>query len=315
MILRLVGLRILTSIGTLVLVSLFIFTAVEVLPGDIARQVLGRGVTEEQLAIFREQMGFNRPVAERYLSWLTNALRGDFGRGLINKRPVVEIVAPRLRNTILLAVAAFLVYAPLSLLFGTISAAFRDRWPDTLLSLLTLVGLSVPEFVLGTVLLIVFAASLRWFPALSLIEDARNLGEAIRALALPAVTLAVAMSVYAIRMLRDNLIEVLDSEYVRMARLKGLPGWQVIWRHALPNALGPALNVTALNLVYLIGGVVIVERIFAYPGLGTLLVDAITLRDAPLISAAALLISTAYIFANLVADVGVMLLNPRLRGA
>jgi peptide/nickel transport system permease protein len=166
---------------------------------------------------------------------------------------------------------------------------------------------------MGTVLLIIFAASLRWFPALSLIEDAHNLGDALKALALPAITLSIAMSVYAIRMLRDNLIEVLDSEYVRMATLKGLSRRQVVLRHALPNALGPALNVTALNLVYLIGGVVVVERIFAYPGLGSLLVDSISLRDAPLIEAAALLISGSYIIANLVADVGVVLLNPRLR--
>jgi peptide/nickel transport system permease protein len=281
----------------------------------VARQILGRGVSEEQVAAFREQMGFNRPVVERYLSWLGGALRGDFGNGLINRNPVAEIIAPRLWNTFILAAFAFALYVPLSLLFGVVSAAFRDKAPDSVLSLLTLIGLSIPEFVLATVLLIVFAANLRWFPALSLIEDARNFGEALRALALPGFTLAVAMSVYAIRMLRDNLIEVLDSEYVRMATLKGLPRWRVIWRHALPNALGPALNVTALNLVYLVGGVVVVERIFTYPGLGSLLVDAITLRDAPLISAAALLISGAYILANLIADVGVVLLNPKLRSA
>jgi peptide/nickel transport system permease protein len=198
-------------------------------------------------------------------------------------------------------------------LFGIVSAGYRGRAPDTVLSTLTLIGLSIPEFVFGTILLIVFAANLRWFPALALIDTARTFGEVVKTLTLPAVTLAVAMAVYAVRMLRDNLIEVLDSDYVRMATLKGLPRHQVVLRHALPNALGPALNVTALNLVYLIGGVVIVERIFAYPGLGSLLVDAISLRDAPLIEAAALLISAFYILANLLADVAVMLLNPRLR--
>ncbi len=305
--------RVLTSLGTLLLVSIFIFGAVEVLPGDIARQILGRGVSEEQVNLFRQQMGFDRPVVERYLNWLQGAVRLDFGKGLLNRRPVLEIVAPRLRNTVILGVAAFALYIPISLLFGILSAVYRGRSIDNFLSMLTLVGLSIPEFVMGTILLIVFAASLRWFPALSLIEDARNLGDALKALTLPATTLAIAMSVYAIRMLRDNLIEVLDSEYVRMATLRGLPRRQVVLRHALPNALGPALNITALNLVYLIGGVVIVERIFAFPGLGSLLVDSISLRDAPLIEAAALLISGAYIIANLVADVGVVLLNPRLR--
>lgn len=310
---RLIVQRILSSLGTLLLVSIIIFGAVEVLPGDVARQILGRGVSEEQVALFRKQMGFDRPITERYVSWLSGVLRGNFGTGLVNKRPVLDIVAPKLRNTLLLAAMAFLIYIPVSLIFGILSAAAHDRPLDSFLSLLTLIGLSIPEFVFGTILLIVFAASLRWFPALSLIEDARTLGDALKALTLPAVTLAVAMSVYAIRMLRDNLIEVLDSEYVRMATLKGLPRSLVILRHALPNALGPALNVTALNLVYLVGGVVIVERIFAYPGLGSLLVDSISLRDAPLIEASVLLISGAYILANLVADVGVVLLNPRLR--
>jgi peptide/nickel transport system permease protein len=286
---------------------------VEILPGDIARQILGRGVSQEQVDLFRQQMGFDRPVPERYLNWLGGLLQGDLGRGLISKQPVLDIVAPRLYNTLLLAAFAFIIYIPLALLFGIVSAVYRGRAPDTVLSTLTLIGLSIPEFVFGTILLIVFAANLRWFPALALIDTARTFGEVVKTLTLPAVTLAVAMAVYAVRMLRDNLIEVLDSDYVRMATLKGLPRHQVVLRHALPNALGPALNVTALNLVYLIGGVVIVERIFAYPGLGSLLVDAISLRDAPLIEAAALLISAFYILANLLADVSVMLLNPRLR--
>jgi peptide/nickel transport system permease protein len=286
---------------------------VQILPGDIARQILGRGVSQEQVDLFRQQMGFDRPVPERYLNWLGGLLQGDLGRGLISKQPVLDIVAPRLYNTLLLAAFAFIIYIPLALLFGIVSAVYRGRAPDTVLSTLTLIGLSIPEFVFGTILLIVFAANLRWFPALALIDTARTFGEVVKTLTLPAVTLAVAMAVYAVRMLRDNLIEVLDSDYVRMATLKGLPRHQVVLRHALPNALGPALNVTALNLVYLIGGVVIVERIFAYPGLGSLLVDAISLRDAPLIEAAALLISAFYILANLLADVAVMLLNPRLR--
>lgn len=310
---RLILTRVLTSLGTLLLVSMFIFGAVELLPGDVARQIVGREASEQQLQIIRQQLGLDRPVVDRYLSWLGGALRLDFGNGIISKRPVIGIIAPRLRNTLILALAAFILYVPISLVFSLLSAGFRGRHIDALLSGVTLVTLSIPEFVMGTILLIIFASSLRWLPALSLIEDARNVGEALRALLMPALTLAIAMSAYAIRMLRDNLIEVLDSEYVLMATLKGLPRRNVLLQHALPNALGPALNVTALNLVYLIGGVVIVERIFSYPGLGSLLVDSISLRDAPLISAAALLVSATYILANLAADVGVLLLNPRLR--
>jgi len=192
---------------------------------------------------------------------------------------------------------------------------FRDRPVDTAISLLTLVGLSIPEFALATLLLIAFAVSVPIFPVLSVIALARTPVEVVRALTLPAVTLAVAMSVYAIRMLRDNLIEVLDSEYVRMATLKGVPRYRVILWHALPNALGPALNVTALNLAYLIGGVVVVERVFSYDGIGSLLVESVFLRDAPLIEATALVVSAVYILANLFADVTAMLLNPRLRTA
>jgi peptide/nickel transport system permease protein len=180
---------------------------------------------------------------------------------------------------------------------------------------LTLVGLSAPEFVLATILLLFFAVSLPLFPVISVIETAKTLPDILRTLTLPAVTLAIAMGVYAIRMLRDNLIEVLDSEYVRMATLKGLPRHRVVFWHALPNALVPALNVTALNLAYLIGGVVVVERVFAYNGIGSLLVDSIFLRDAPLIEAAALLVSAIYIGANLLADVMAIVLNPRLRTA
>ncbi len=310
---RMIFLRLLASLGTLFLVSVLIFGAVEVLPGDVARQILGRGFSPAQVDAFRKQMHFDRPVAERYLSWISGILRGDFGSGLLNKKPIIETVAPKLRNTLILAAVSFALYIPISLAIGVLSAIYHDSSLDNFLSLLTLIGLSIPEFVMGTVLLIVFTVLIRAFPALSLIEDARTLGDALKALMLPALTLAIAMAVYAARMLRDNLIEVLDSEYVRMATLKGLRRRRVVLRHALPNALGPALNITALNLVYLVGGVVIVERIFAYPGLGSLLVDSISLRDAPLIEASALLISGAYIFANLVADAGSILLNPRLR--
>ena len=315
MILKLILSRIATGLLTLVAVSFIIFVATEILPGDVAARALGRFATEEAKQIFRQQLHLDRPIPERYLTWLGGVVRGRFGKSIVNQIDVNSVVGPKLAHTFVLAAYALVLYVPMSLLLATFAAVFRDRPVDTAISLLTLVGLSIPEFALATLLLIAFAVSVPIFPVLSVIALARTPVEVVRALTLPAVTLAVAMSVYAIRMLRDNLIEVLDSEYVRMATLKGVPRYRVILWHALPNALGPALNVTALNLAYLIGGVVVVERVFSYDGIGSLLVESVFLRDAPLIEATALVVSAVYILANLFADVTAMLLNPRLRTA
>jgi len=314
-ILKLILSRIATGLLTLVAVSFIIFVATEILPGDVAARALGRFATEEAKQIFRQQLHLDRPIPERYLTWLGGVVRGQFGKSIVNQIDVNSVVGPKLAHTFVLAAYALVLYVPMSLLLATFAAVFRDRPVDTAISLLTLVGLSIPEFALATLLLIAFAVSVPIFPVLSVIALARTPVEVVRALTLPAVTLAVAMSVYAIRMLRDNLIEVLDSEYVRMATLKGVPRYRVILWHALPNALGPALNVTALNLAYLIGGVVVVERVFSYDGIGSLLVESVFLRDAPLIEATALVVSAVYILANLFADVTAMLLNPRLRTA
>ena len=315
MILKLILSRIATGLLTLLAVSFIIFVATEILPGDVAARALGRFATEEAKQIFRQQLHLDRPIPERYLTWLGGVVRGRFGKSIVNQIDVNSVVGPKLAHTFVLAAYALVLYVPMSLLLATFAAVFRDRPVDTAISLLTLVGLSIPEFALATLLLIAFAVSMPIFPVLSVIALARTPVEVVRALTLPAVTLAVAMSVYAIRMLRDNLIEVLDSEYVRMATLKGVPRYRVILWHALPNALGPALNVTALNLAYLIGGVVVVERVFSYDGIGSLLVESVFLRDAPLIEATALVVSAVYILANLFADVTAMLLNPRLRTA
>ena len=315
MILKLILSRIATGLLTLLAVSFIIFVATEILPGDVAARALGRFATEEAKQIFRQQLHLDRPIPERYLTWLGGVVRGRFGKSIVNQIDVNSVVGPKLAHTFVLAAYALVLYVPMSLLLATFAAVFRDRPVDTAISLLTLVGLSIPEFALATLLLIAFAVSVPIFPVLSVIALARTPVEVVRALTLPAVTLAVAMSVYTIRMLRDNLIEVLDSEYVRMAALKGVPWYRVILWHALPNALGPALNVTALNLAYLIGGVVVVERVFSYDGIGSLLVESVFLRDAPLIEATALVVSAVYILANLFADVTAMLLNPRLRTA
>lgn len=305
--------RLLLGALTLLAISLVVFLTAEVLPGDIAARVLGRESTEQARQAFRERLNLDRPVQERYWLWIQGVVRGDFGQALTNDREVADIIAPRLRNTLVIGGVAFALYIPVTIVLASVAAIYRDRAPDALISVLTLIGLSVPEFVSGTVLLIVFAVIFPIFPVMSLLDQAETPLEALRTLALPAITLTTIMAVYAIRMLRDNLIEVLDSEYVRMATLKGLPRIRVILRHALPNAVVPALNVTALNLAYLIGGVVLVERVFSYPGLGSLLVDSILLRDVPVIEAVALLVSAIYVFANLFADAMAIVLNPRLR--
>jgi peptide/nickel transport system permease protein len=312
-ILRLIAQRLLLAVGTLVVVSMLVFLFTTVLPGDIAERVLGRESTAQQRQIFDKHLHLDEPVYERYEKWAGGVLEGDLGRSLVNDATVTSTIAQSARNTLFLSLFAFALYLPVTVLLATIAALFRGKLPDGVISLFTLIGLSVPEFVLGTLLIFTFAVKLSWAPALSIVNPGDSLGARLHATILPAITLMVAMAVYAIRMLRDTLIDVLDSEFVRMATLKGVPRWRVVLRHALPNAIGPALNVTALNLTYLIGGVVVVEEVFSYPGLGKLLVDSISVRDVPVVEAVALIASAVYILANLAADVLAILANPRLR--
>jgi peptide/nickel transport system permease protein len=275
--------------------------------------MLGREATPATLATLRVQLHLDVPAPLRYLHWLGGAMRGDFGTALTSTRPISVIVAPKLFNTLVLALAAFLLYLPLALIPALIQAVRRDRPIDHGLSAITLALLSTPDFLLGTILLFVFAATARLLPTMSTVDESSTFAEYLYAIALPAMTLAIVMAVYAVRMLRDNLIEVLDSDFVRMAELKGLSRGRVMLRHALPNALIPSLNVTALNVGYVIGGVVVVEQVFSYPGLGNQMVNALQLRDYPLFEATVLIASSIYIVTNLLADVGATLLNPRLR--
>ncbi len=309
----LVARRILLSAVTLLLVSLIIFLMLEVLPGDVASRILGRDATPESLDLLRMELGLDRPAPIRYLAWLEGLVTGDLGHSLVSSRSISEILAPRIFNTTLLSLYAFALYLPLTVIPAMIQALTRDRGPDHVLSVVTLVFLSMPDFLLATILLLTFVLWIPVLPAISLVDHSSSALEYLRAMTLPAVTLAIVMAVYAVRMLRDNLIEVLDSDYVRMAELKGLSRMRVLLRHALPNALVPTLNVTALNLAYLIGGVVVVERVFSYPGFGTLLVDSLQLRDLPVIEATVMIAALVYIIANLVADIAAILLNPRLK--
>jgi len=310
---RLIVKRLALAFGTLLVVSALVFLFTTVLPGDIAERVLGRESSPQQRQIFRDHLHLDEPVWQRYGAWIGGVERGDLGRSLVNDETVTATIGTAAKNTLFLSLFAFILYVPVTIIAATLAALFRGKLLDGAISGVTLVGLSLPEFVLGTLLIFAFAVQLPVAPALSIVNPGDDLPARLHATVLPAITLMVAMSVYAIRMLRDNLIEVLDSEYVRMATLKGVPRWRVVARHALPNAVGPALNVTALNLTYLIGGVVVVESVFSYPGLGKMLVDSISVRDVPVVEATALLAAAVYIIANLVADVLSMILNPRLR--
>jgi peptide/nickel transport system permease protein len=315
LILRLIAQRLTLAVGTLLVVSALVFFFTSVLPGDIAERVLGRESSAEQRQIFRDKLNLDEPVWKRYGVWIGDVAQGDLGRSLVNNETVTATIGTSAKNTLFLGAFAFVLYFPVTLILATLAALFKGKLPDSVISVVTLVGLSLPEFVLGTLLIFAFAVQLSVAPALSIVNPGDGLFTRLHATVLPAVTLMVAMAVYAIRMLRDNLIDVLDSEYVRMATLKGVPRWRVVARHALPNAVGPALNVTALNLTYLIGGVVVVESVFSYPGLGKMLVDSISVRDVPVVEATALLAAAVYIIANLVADVLAIMLNPRLRTA
>jgi peptide/nickel transport system permease protein len=312
---RLIAGRTLAALLTLILVSILIFVMIDGLPGDVATRMLGREASADAIARMREQLHLNDPIALRYLHWILGIVQGDFGKSLSNSRPVADIVGPRLRNTMFLSLAALIVYVPLLTITAVAQATNRNRFVDHLLSAITLVVLSIPDFLLGTLLLIFFVLIVPLLPPVSYVDASTPAHQYVLALVMPALTLGIVITVHTVRMLRDNLIEVLDSEYVRMAELKGLPRRQVLVRHALPNALVPTLNIVALNLVYLIGGVVIVEKVFAFPGFGSLLVDSIQLRDVPLIETTVLIAAGVYVFANLAADVAMILLNPRLRGA
>jgi peptide/nickel transport system permease protein len=300
---RLIAQRLVMALFTLLLVSFLIYAVLEILPGDVATRILGRDATAQSIAALRERLHLNDPALLRYLRWLGGVLHGDFGESLVSSRRVLEV----------LSAYAFLLYIPLATIPALIQAVRRDRPVDHAMSVITLVLLSMPDFLLGTLLLLLFVLAIPVLPAMSTVDQTSDLAEYLRATTLPALTLAIVMAVYAVRMLRDNLIEVLDADYIRMAELRGVPARRVVWRHALPNALVPSLNVTALNLAYLVGGVVVVEKVFGYPGFGSLLVDSLQLRDFPLIEATILIAAAVYIAANFLADVAAILLNPKLR--
>lgn len=310
---KIVLVRLGIALVSLLAVSAIIFWCVDLLPGDAAERILGRNATPESLFLLREKLHLNLSSGERYIHWLTSLLSGDFGSSLVADRPVLDYISSRIANTALLSGFALLLYIPISIGLGVITAIYRGRFADHAISVIVLIFMCLPEFVIGILLIAIFAIKLAWLPPLALIGQAQSFGQLVQLIALPTITIVAAMSAYAVRMMRESLIEVLDSSYVLMAQLKGLPKWRVMLFHALPNALGPAINITALNVAWMIGGVVIVEAVFEFPGIGRLMVDSISNKDVPVILAISMVMTSAYIITNLVADILVILLNPKLR--
>lgn len=300
---------------TLLVISIAIFTVTQLLPGDVATSILGNQATPQDLATLREQLGLNRPVHERYLSWLGGIAHGDWGTSLALQVPVGPLLVARLERSLTLAALAFGLGVPLAILLGVVAGVARDRLPDHLISVGTLIAVSLPEFVTGSVLIVIFASWLHLLPPSSLIVPQATLFEALPSLVLPALTLTMVMLAHTARMTRASMIEVLGSNYIRTAILKGLPWRRVVFRHALKNALLPSITVIAINVGWLIGGLTVVETVFGYAGLGRLLIEAIQNRDVPLLQAVALLVAAVYALSNLIADLLYMRLNPRIRYA
>ncbi|MGD9741000.1 MAG: ABC transporter permease [Dongiaceae bacterium] len=307
--------RLLLGIVTLWITSILVFAATELLPGDVATAILGQQATAEAAAAIREQLGLDRSPIVRYADWLSGLVRGDFGTSLASRRPVAEMLESRLSNTLMLAVATALVAVPLSLAIGLLGAANPDSWLDRGTSVFSLVVISAPEFFIGAVFVLLFAVHWGLFPAVTSAAALDSPGRLLHALTLPVLTLTMAMLAHMVRMTRAAVLDVLRSPYIEMAILKGASKLRIVLRHALPNALGPIANVVALNLGYLISGVVVVETVFTYPGLGRLMVDAVASRDIPVVQATALIFCAAYVVLNIVADSVSILANPRLRFA
>ncbi len=298
---------------TLLVVSVLIFFAVELLPGDTAQSILGMGATEETVAALRDRLGLDQPAPIRYLAWLGNAVTGDFGVSAVSGNPVTEVIGQRFLNTLFLAAYAAVIAVPLAITLGIIVALLRNTVFDRVANVLTLTSISSPEFFLGYILILYLAVKAPLFPAIASLNDGMSFTELLHRTFLPALTLVLVVTAHMMRMTRAAIISLLASPYIEMARLKGVPPWRVIVHHALPNAWAPIINVVALNLAYLITGVVLVEVVFVYPGIGQALVDAVSKRDFPVVQAASLIFAATFILLNLAADVGAILTNPRLR--
>jgi len=311
--LKLIVTRALLGIVTLFAVSVLIFICTQILPGDVASAVLGQSATPETLAAFRKELGLDQPAYYRFFAWLFNALKGDLGVSLTNQRVIIDEIRPRFYNTMFLAGYAAIIAVPLSVGLGILAAIREGRPVDRIANVVTLMTISVPEFFTGYLLIMIFAVQLGWFPSLSTVFDGMSFLERLYNTTLPAVTLTMLVAAHMLRMTRTSVLSIMSSPYIEMAFLKGMTRGRVVSQHALPNAAAPIITVVALNLAYLVVGVVVVEAVFTYPGIGQLMVDAVAKRDVPVIQACGLIFAGVFVGLNTAADIAAIVTNPRLR--
>ena len=312
--------RIFLGLFTLFLVSLIIFSSISFLPGDFAQAILGQAALEDTVAAFRKELGLDEPIFFRYIDWIGGVMTGDFGAsfsgraasGIDRSRDVIDLIGPRLYNTVFLASMTAIVAVPVSLFLGVTAALFRNSLYDRTVSTTTLTAISIPEFFMAYILILLLSTFNKIFPSISNISADMELAERIYRTTLPALTLTLVIVAHMMRMTRAAIINLLANPYIEMAQLKGLPAYKIIIFHALPNAWAPIVNVIAFNLAYLIVGVVVVEVVFVYPGLGQLMVDAVSMRDIPVVQGCALIFAATFISLNLIADIISIITNPRL---
>lgn len=305
--------RLAWGLATMVVISLFIFIGVEALPGDVAEAILGQDATPETVAAFRKELKLDLPPHERYVAWLGSFLQGDMGNSLANSRPVSSQISWRFQNTLFLAASSAVVAVPLSILLGILAALYRNSPLDRCISTISLSAISFPEFFIAYILIALFSVKIPILPSISNINSDMPFWDKIYAIMLPSLTLTFVVMAHMMRQTRAAIINIMASPFIEMARLKGINRTRIIVLHAFPNALSPVINVVALNLAYLIVGVVIVEVVFVYPGLGQLLVDSVSKRDIPVVQASGLIFAATYVGFNLLADILSIFSNPRLR--
>jgi peptide/nickel transport system permease protein len=310
---RLAAQRIALGLLTLFLVSVLIFAGTEILPGDVATAVLGQSATPDAVEAIRRSLGLHDPAVVRYLNWLRAFLTGDVGTSLATGRPVGPDLWLRLTNTFFLAGTAAAIAVPLALMLGITTAIFRDSLYDRLANILGLAAISLPEFFVGYLLILLLSVQLGWLPSLAMVSPEMGLAARLETIALPTITLVLAVLAYIMRMTRTAVLDVMSNPYIEIAVLKGVPPWRLVLQHALPNALAPIIQVIAFNLAYLVVGVVLVEVVFVYPGIGQYLVDAVSKRDITVVQACGLVFGATYVGLNVLADILVIFVNPRLR--
>ena len=305
--------RILLGVITLFIVSLITFVGVEVLPGDACTTYLEREAYGAALEACYKRLGLDIPAYERYVSWAIGVIQGDFGYSLSGEMKINDVLGPRVKNSLVLASASILIGIPIALLLGIITALWRDKMPDIIISTFTIFSMTIPEFISATLLILIVAIWLEWLPGIVIVPTGASVSELLPNIILPVIAISMIMTAHMARMVRSSVIQVMASDYVQMAILKGVPYWKMVFKHVLPNALLPAINVVALTIAWLLGGVVVTEVVFNYPGLGRLVIESISNRDLPVVQALAIILASIYVIINLIADLLTLMLNPRLK--